>query len=94
MNRATEHIWYNTYTVKGKVQRDVRVSFFPKDVTFDELTEYYGYYYSWTKDKVAAVPEETKRDIVKIFAGYVCPENMFTHIFGGYACGNAYGTVR
>ena len=31
---------------------------------------------------------------MKIFAGYVCPENMFTRIFGGYACGNAYGTVR
>ena len=35
-----------------------------------------------------------KRDIVKIFAGYACPENMFTCIFGGYACGSAYGTVR
>ena len=35
-----------------------------------------------------------KRDIVKIFAGYACPENVFTSIFGGYACGNAYGTVR
>ena len=47
-----------------------------------------------TKNKAAAAPEEVKRDIVKIFAGYVCPENMFTRIFGGYACGNAYGTVR
>lgn len=35
-----------------------------------------------------------KRDIVKIFAGYVCPENTFTRIFGGYACGDAYGTIR
>ena len=34
-----------------------------------------------------------KRDIVKIFAGYACPENVFTSIFGGYACGNACGNA-
>lgn len=92
--RATEHIWHNTYTVNGKDRRDVEVSFFPKDVTFDELAEYYGLYYGWTKDKAAAVPEEVKRDIVKIFAGYVCPKSVFIRIFDGYVCGNAYGTVR
>ena len=45
LNQATDHIWYNTYTVNDNIQRDVRVSFFPKNITFDELVEYYGRYY-------------------------------------------------
>lgn len=94
LTRATDRIWYNTYTVPGNEKRDVRLSFFPKDVTFDELTEYYATHCSWIKDKAASAPDEIKRDMVKIFAGYVCPEYAFIHIFAGYACENAYGTVR
>lgn len=92
--QENDRIRQDTYTVRGKTSRDVDVLFFPEDVTFGELVEYYGQNRSWQKDLAMSASDEVKRDIVKLFAGYVCQLDAFMRVFGGYACKNAYGTVR